>query len=79
MPFLENKYYVVFVLALNGIAMSGTFVPIYLILQEIAQKGGYSHDLENLQLVVGFWVTFTLSGNLVVTLIFAYLIFKRNW
>ncbi|XP_063713908.1 MFS-type transporter SLC18B1-like [Symsagittifera roscoffensis] len=76
MPFLENKYYVVFVLALNGIAMSGTFVPIYLILQEIAQKGGYSHDLENLQLVVGFWVTFTLSaGRILGSVVFGGLIY----
>ena len=63
-PFLENKYYVVFVLALSGVATSGNYAPTYLILQEIAKKEGYPHSIEKLQLIVGFWITFSMSGKL---------------
>ena len=51
-------------LALNGIALSGTFVPVYLILENIAQDRGYKYSEDSLKLVVGIWVNFAMAGML---------------
>ncbi|XP_075242511.1 MFS-type transporter SLC18B1-like isoform X2 [Convolutriloba macropyga] len=58
---LEQKWYIAMVLAINGFAMSGTYVPIYLVLQELALSSGYSKGLENLKLVIGIWINFLMA------------------
>ncbi|XP_075263645.1 MFS-type transporter SLC18B1-like, partial [Convolutriloba macropyga] len=62
LPGLEQKWFIVVVVAITGFGLSGTFVPMYLLLQELALTSGYSRGLENLKLLVGIWINFLSAG-----------------
>ncbi|XP_075263340.1 MFS-type transporter SLC18B1-like [Convolutriloba macropyga] len=62
LPCLEQKWYIAVVVAITGFALSGTYVPMYLLLQELALTSGYSRGLENLKLVIGIWINFLMAA-----------------
>ena len=62
-PMLETKFFIGTILALDGVALSGTFVPVYLILEHIVLANGYMHSEQSLKLVIGIWINFTMAGN----------------
>ena len=61
-PFLESKYFVATILAVDGVALSGTFVPVYLILEHIVMSSGFRYSEDSLKLVIGIWINFTMAG-----------------
>ena len=60
---LENKYYIAVSLALEGITLSGTFTPTYLIMEQISLAKGFCYGTDSLRLITGIWINFAMSGS----------------
>ena len=59
---LFNCFACFLALGMDGIALSGTFVPIYVIMEQIALKSGYSDSLDSLKLYIGILLNLVMSG-----------------
>ncbi|XP_075251451.1 MFS-type transporter SLC18B1-like [Convolutriloba macropyga] len=77
-PFLESKYFVATILAVDGVALSGTFVPVYLILEHIVMSSGFRYSEDSLKLVIGIWINFTMAaGRILGSVVFGGVIYPH--
>ena len=68
MPLLERREFVVAMLVLNGLIQSCTFVPLYVIMEQIALKSGFSEGIDSLRLNIALWINF-MSGMFILFLV----------
>lgn len=77
-PAIEKKAFITIALGLDGIALSGTFVPIYVIMEQIAVKSGFSHSLDSVKLYIGILLNLVMSvGKVAGSVIFGGVVYGK--